>query len=190
MNILNTSRIAAAAASLAVLAGCTTATPYKPLGAPGADGGYASQQLDATHYRVSFIGNTLTSRQRVENFLLYRAAELTLQQGYACFTIVHRDTDRDVTLRAQPYGPSGFGYYRGWAPYWQLRGPWGWHSYDPWLGGPFYPRRYDYRTVQSYRAMADIAVSRTPCPSTPTTFDAAEVVRNLQPYVLAAPARY
>ena len=189
MNILKTSKIAAAAVSLAVVAGCTTATPYKPLGAPGPQGGYATQQLDQTHFRVSFVGNTLTSRERVENFLLYRAAELTLQQNASCFTIVNRDTDRDVRLRAHPYGPTGVGYYRGWAPYWQMRGPWGMHHYDPWMGGPFYPGRYDIDTVDSYRAMADIAISRT-CAATPATFNAAEVVRNLQPYVMMQPARY
>lgn len=179
-------KLAAPVLALAFLAGCATATPYQPLGYPGERGGYTSQQLDSTHYRVSFIGNSLTSRERVENYLLYRAAELTLQQGYACFTIVNRDVDRDVTFRTEPYGPYGgvgVGYYRGWSPYWQMHGPWGWHSYDPWRGGPFFPRRYDLRTIDRYRAMADIAVSRE-CQAGPATFNAAEVVRNLQPYIV------
>ncbi|HUG45104.1 MAG TPA: hypothetical protein VMK31_01150, partial [Sphingomicrobium sp.] len=134
------------------------------------------------------VGNSLTSRERVENYLLFRAAELTLQQGYQCFTLVHRDVDRDVRLQADPFGPygggfGGVGYYRSWSPYWSMRGPWGWHSYDPWRGGPFSPHRYDIRTIDRYRAMADIALTRS-CQAGPTTFNAAEVVRNLQPYIV------
>lgn len=179
-------KFAAPLVAAALLAGCATATPYQPLGYPGERGGFTDQRLDSTHFRVSFVGNSLTSRERVENYLLFRAAELTLQQGFACFTIVNRDVDRDVTLRTQPYGPygGGVGYYRGWAPHWQMHGPWGWHSYDPWMGGPFFPGRYDVRTIDRYRAMADIAVSRAPCQTSPATFDAAQVVQNLQPYIV------
>lgn len=180
-------RFLAPVAALAVLAGCATATPYQPLGYPGsARGGYTSQQLDQTHWRVSFIGNTLTSRQQVETYLLYRAAELSLQQGFQCFTLLNRETDRDVQLRVDPYGPGAFGYggYPGWSPYWHLRGPWGWHYYDPWRTGPFFPGRYDIDTVQSFRAMADIAVSRAPCTTGPGTFDAAQIVQNLRPQIV------
>jgi hypothetical protein len=174
--------------ALALLAGCATATPYQPLGYPGERGGYTNQQLDSTHWRVSFVGNTLTSRERVENYLLFRSAELTLQQGFPCFTLVNRDVDRNVRLQTDPFGPryggfGGVGYYRSWSPYWHMRGPWGWHRYDPWMGGPFYPHRYDMRAVTSYNATADIALTRN-CQAGPATFNAQEVVRNLQPYIV------
>lgn len=180
--------------AFALLAGCATATPYQPLGYPGERGGYTNQQLDQNHFRVSFIGNTLTSRQQVENYLLYRAAELTLQQGFACFTVVNRDTDQRTRVRMSPFGPYGYGrygagYYPGWTPYWRLRGPWGWHSYDPWHGDPFFPGRYDVDTVTSYQAMADISLSRAPCSDKPGTFDAQQVVQNLQPYLIRPKVR-
>ena len=185
-------KLAGPIAALALLAGCATATPYQPLGYPGARGGYTNQQLDQSHWRVSFVGNTLTSRQQVETYLLYRAAELTLQQGFNCFTLVNRETDRNVELRVQPYGPyGGFGgyggyggYYPGWSPYWNLRGPWGWHYYDPWVGSPFFPGRYDVDTVESFQAVADIALSRAPCTGAPGTFDAAQIAQNLRPYIV------
>lgn len=173
-------KIAAPVAALALLAGCATATPYQPLGYPGERGGYVDQRLDQTHWRVSFYGNTLTSRQQVETYLLYRAAELTLQQGYNCFTVINRETDRQVRYRADSYGG---GFYPGWSPYWRLYGPWGWHHYDPWLGGPFFPRRYDIRTVDRYEATADIALSRSPCTAQPGTFDAQQIVQNLRPHI-------
>lgn len=177
-------KFAAPLVALALLAGCATATPYQPLGYPGERGGYTDQQLDRTHWRVAFYGNTLTSRQQVETYLLFRAAELTLQQGFNCFTLVNRETDRNVRVRVDPYGPYGGGFYPGWSPYWRLRGPWGWHHYDPWAGGPFYPGRYDVRTVSSYQVMADIALSRAPCTTAPGTFDAAQIVQNLRPHII------
>ena len=58
----------------AVLAGCETATPYQPLGAPGAQasGGYFDHQIEANRWQIGFKGNDLTSRETVERYLLYR----------------------------------------------------------------------------------------------------------------------
>lgn len=63
----------AAAILLAIgLASCETATPYQPLRpGSGASGGFTNQRLDANHFRVTFRGNALTSRETVETYLLY-----------------------------------------------------------------------------------------------------------------------
>ena len=187
LSIRNYRRLAAPIAALVILAGCTTATPYQPLGSTSTRGGFADQQLDATHYRVSFYGNSLTSRQQVENYLLYRAAELTAQRGFNCFIIVNHGTDKNTTVQVNPYGPYGGGYYGGgyyggWSPYWRLHGPAGWYSYDPFYGGPFFGQ-YDINTIDQYQAMADIAVSNT-CPAGPATFNAQQVIANLHPYLV------
>jgi hypothetical protein len=183
-------KIAGPLAALAILAGCTTATPYQPLGATNVSGGYTDQQLDATHFRVNFFGNSLTSRQQVENYLLYRAAELTLSHGFSCFTMVNHDTDRRTTYQATPYGPYGGGFYPYWSPFWRFHGGFGWYDYDPFFGGPFGPGSYDLNTIDRYQAMADIAVSNT-CPATPATFNATQVVQNLRPYIMyPQPRRY
>ncbi len=197
MTILaTTKRLAGPLTALALLAGCTTATPYQPLNATRVQGGYVNQQLDQTHWRVAFYGNSLTSRPQVENYLLYRAAELTLQQGFTCFTVVNQGTNRQTSVRVDPYGPGAYGpygrygygggYYPGWSPYWRMHGPWGWHSYNPWGGDPFFPGggRYDIDTIDQYQAMADIALSRGACASAPATFNAAQVVQNLRPYIV------
>ena len=180
-------RIAAPLAALAVLGGCTTATPYQPLGATHTRGGFADQPLDATHFRVSFYGNSLTSRQQVENYLLYRAAELTAQHGFTCFTLVNHGTDKSTTVQVNPYGSYG-GYYGGWSPYWRLHGPYGWYAYDPFFGGPFYPGSYDINTIDEYQAMADIAVGNN-CATAPGTFNAQQVMANLHPYIVYPKAR-
>ena len=64
--------------------------------AGGVHGGYSEQRLAPDRYIVKFHGNELTSRDRVEGYLLYRAAEVTTQNGYDWFTVVDRRTEHDV----------------------------------------------------------------------------------------------
>ena len=74
----------AAGAAAVMIAACATPTPYQPIGArgTGASGGFSDVRLAENRYRVTFAGNSLTTRERVETYLLYRAAELTVQQGF------------------------------------------------------------------------------------------------------------
>lgn len=169
-----------AVASVALVA-CATATPYQPL--HGSGGGFSEQQLTANRYRVTFAGNDYTSRQRVENYLLYRAAELTLANGYDGFTIIRRDTDREVEQRVYDTGLRS-SYYSGWRPYWRYYGgPYGWRSWDPWYGGPFWADSYDIRTIERYEAMAEIEMFRGQ-PVGATSFDARQVIAHLRPSIV------
>lgn len=167
--------VAPVAAALAVAA-CATATPYQPL--RGSSGGFSEQRIEANRYRVSFTGNEYTSRQRVENYLLFRAAELTVANGYDSFTIVRQDTQRDVDVRT--YGSPGA--YPYWRPYWRYRGYYGWRHWDPWYGGPFWADRVDIRTVTSYEATAEIIMTRGPGTG-PHSFNARAVITNLRPTI-------
>src|SRR5215469_7305743 len=109
-------RIVLAAMAALLLAGCETATPYRPA-APGSRQGYSEQRLDQDHWRVSFAGNSATPRETVEDYLLYRAAEITVQQGCDWFETAQRSTERKTTVVGGgpgPYGP--YGPY--WHPYW------------------------------------------------------------------------
>ena len=74
-------------AMLIPLAGCVTA--YRP---ENMTGGYTDFRLADTTYRVRFKGNNYTSRDKVEQFLLYRCAQLTTQLGYEHFVLVAQDT--------------------------------------------------------------------------------------------------
>jgi hypothetical protein len=163
-------RVALAATVIATLglAACETApTPYQPAGASAP--GYSEMRIENNRYRISFKGNSSTGRDTVETYMLYRAAELTLQSGYDTFTVAHRETDRDVSLRS--YG----GYYGGYAgfPYYPYHG-WGWGNpyWGAW-GGP------SYRTSTSYEGRIEILMGRGPSGDDPNTFDAREVTQNL-----------
>ncbi len=175
--------LAAAACGTLLLAGCMTATPYQPIGTEGARGGFDEVRIAPNRYRVSFTGNTLTSRQRVETYLLYRAAELTVEQGFSCFAIEDRATDRNVETRVyrDPFGP---GPYAFWRPWWRYRGSWGWRRWDPWFGDPFWADNIDVRTVQSFEANAEIVMSRSCRDDDRRSFEAREVIANLRPTIV------
>ena len=81
-------------ALLATLAGCVQPTPYQPV----VDGyGYSEQQIEDNRYWVRFAGNQRTPAATVQNYWLYRIAELTLDHGYDYFTVVDRNLERSTT---------------------------------------------------------------------------------------------
>lgn len=167
----------AALASAIGLAACQTGpTPYQP--AAGVARGYAETKIEANRYRISFKGNSVTDKETVENYMLYRAAELTLQNGYDNFTIADRDTDKNTRVRqtggSSFYGPS-FSYM-----YFSPR--FGWYgAYDPF----WTPARYD--EVTRYEAYAEILMGKGPKSADANAFDAHDVSKNLASQVTRAP---
>jgi hypothetical protein len=186
------SAVFAAAAIVALaagLAGCETATPYQPLvGGHASAGGYSETRIEPDRWRVTFAGNSLTSRETVEGYLLFRSAELTVQLGFDWFSIVDRQTNRDTRTYVEPdplYHPwygGGFGY---WRPSWRYYGGgFGWRSWDPFWGDPFWADRMDVRTVEKFEASAEIVMHHGPKPADdPRAFDARSVVDNLRPKI-------
>jgi len=99
--------------AVAGLTACYGPTAYKPR----EDGyGYSELKLESNRYRVTFAGNSATSRETVENYLLYRAAELTLDRGYDYFVMISQDTGADTRYRQTISGAYGVGYYY-WYPF-------------------------------------------------------------------------
>jgi hypothetical protein len=181
--------LAAALVLAAGLSACISATPYQPVGHGNAtSGGYSETRIEPNRWRVDFAGNSMTSRETVEGYLLFRAAELTLQNGDDWFAMVDRQTDARQRSYVQPdplyrpwYGP-GFGY---WRPSWRYRGRgFGWRTWDPYFGGPFWADRYDVQTIQNFEASAEIVTHKGAKPADdPRAFDAHAVVENLKPKI-------
>ena len=88
-NFLKKSIAAGAAAIL--LGACATATPYKPASGGINSYGYQVARSETGKHRVGFRGNTSTDRATVENYILLRAAELTLQDGLGHFVVIDED---------------------------------------------------------------------------------------------------
>lgn len=140
-------------------------TPYQPGG--GNARGYSETKLENDRWRISFKGNSLTNKETVENYLLYHAAELTLQNGYDNFTVVNRDTDKNSRVRSSPgyvdyfsytYFVPRFGWVREYEPYWT----------------PGY-----YSEVTRYEAYAEILMGHGAKGSDPNQFEARQVSQNL-----------
>ena len=140
------------------LSACATGPVYKPRG-PGDAVGYTDQQLTANRYRVTFTGRTSTRRDEVENYLLRRAAEVTLAAGYTHFVFDTRNTEARTYYRQSfdtlndpffypgyPYGP----YFGG--------NPWFWSTwpYDPIRPYPYFQN--DIRPITSYSAYSEIVM--------------------------------
>jgi len=90
------------------LAGCATVTPYQPM----TDGqGYAEQRIEPNRFRVSFAGNSSTPRETVENYLLFRATELTLLNGYDYFVMTGTDTEAQTRYSQSISAFGGTGWY-------------------------------------------------------------------------------
>jgi hypothetical protein len=166
------------------LSACETATPYQPFTTHGpATGGYSDQQIEANRFRVSFRGNSMTSRETVETYLLYRAAQLTVERGFDWFEMADRSTERKANtyVTPQPFGPGPWGY---WGPVWRYHGRFGWRAWDPFWGDPFWDREVDVTTVNQYEAIAEIVTGHGPKPrNDPRAFDAREVLANLGPRI-------
>ncbi|MDQ2877805.1 MAG: hypothetical protein M3R41_01835 [Pseudomonadota bacterium] len=179
--------LAALSASTLLVAGCATETAYRPAVGHGfASEGYSDRQVEANRFVVTFSGNSYTSRDTVEKYLLYRAAELTLQHGDDYFIMANRGTDQQT----RTYSTPEFGAYGGWGGYW---GPswryygrgFGWRSWDPFFGDPFWDRGVDIQTVQKYEATAEIIVGKGPKPADNVrAFDAHQVIDHIGPSVV------
>src|SRR5271169_5347131 len=154
-------RNTAMALCVLLVAACQTPTPYQAAATPNGDG-YTTQQIESNRFRVSFKGNSLTNRQTVDTYMLYRAAEVTLQNGDDYFVVVNKDVDKNTG-----YENYGDDLAWGWG------GGWGWRH--PGFGGG---AGFDYsRPISTYDAIADIVAYRGAKPATnPYAYDAHDVL--------------
>ncbi len=151
------------ALTLAGLGGCETAATYGPR-TDAQSTGYTDKQLAANRYRVSFRGNTSTSREQVEDFLLRRAAEVTQGAGYSWFVFDQRDTKSRTKYVTD---------FVGW-PGWGGRG-WYWHSWD-------YAETTSTYAYTRYTAYAEIVLLKDDdAKREPRALNAADVLAHLGP---------
>lgn len=181
--------------SLALLSGvglgaCTTTgpsfTPYQAA-VPGKFG-FSEQRIEAARYRIIFEGNSRTTRQRVEDSLLLRAANVTIENGYDWFQVVNRATDpKTYEVRTPSLNSSwggGFGHYGGFASFrsWSPRYGWVYHR-EPFGYSAFHTGfgdRDEVREITRFQANAEIILGKGPKPvDRADAFDARDVSANL-----------
>lgn len=150
----------------ALLAGCASGPAYRPAAQPG-DYGYRDTMLTAQHYRVSFAGDDGTARETVDNFALFRAADLALSHGADHFRVVSQQTS-PITENTD-YGPSASVGY-GW-------------GYPFWGTGIGYGTNSVSRT--RYESVLQIQIGPDVPDQGPNVYDARQIKQNLSPEVAA-----
>jgi hypothetical protein len=152
-----------------LLAGCAAdPTPYQP----AANGyGFSDQQIEGDRFRVTFAGNSATPLDTVRNYMLYRAAEVTVESGHDYFVVVDQNTQSSTTYRGTGSTPFGFGTgFRG-------NGGFG-------VGFSSFSAYPD----DSFTSWADIVVASGTKPADDlNAYDARDVLRRLDPAVVRAP---
>lgn len=76
--------------------------------------GYQSSKINNNEYNVSYTGTQTTDIKKVNDFVLLRSAELTLEKGYKYFVITdarnnrnevgHNQADPSIVVDTGPYG--------------------------------------------------------------------------------------
>lgn len=151
---------------------CSTPTAYKA--ANGSGPGYTEQKLQDNLYRVTFTGNRATPRETVENYLLFRAAEITMKEGGDYFLVTRHSTEADTDF--QVTSPAVYGNYSTHSrfPYYTYGFPWA--------------QSTNVTTNKKYQATAYIRIKNGNMPSdNPEAFDARQIQQNLQNKIVRNP---
>lgn len=162
-------------AALLLSACAARPTPYMPRA--GAFG-YDQTQIDSRTWRVVFAGNAVTPRETVENYLLYRAAEIMLFGAHEKFIVLEKDVERNLEYR--PSGPSLHPYPYPYPYPYHYGGHHGLGSHAVY-GAPY------YYAVDSYRAFATVrSYAGGPAPPGLQVYAAREVIARLGQNVVVA----
>ena len=160
---------------LAVCAGltaCASGPAYRAASEPG-DYGYRDTMLTNRQYRVSFTGDYSMALETVQNFALFRAADVAIAHGASRFRVTSRETT-PVTSQGPSYygGPSfGLGY--------------GGYGY----GNPYFGTGFGYTSggvaETRYDAVLQIQIGPDVPDQGPNVYDAEQIKKNLSANVAA-----
>jgi hypothetical protein len=142
---------------------------------PAASGVFTAQKRGAAGFHLFVTGHTFTSRDAIEKYLAYRAAELAKAEHGDWFTLVEKRAKGDTAPvpKTDPAGPRFSFRMEYWRALWRYKtdaSP-AWKSWTPFSGGAFFAG--DPKTVTAYEVSADIVLHKGMMTGTnPLTFDA------------------
>ena len=155
-------------------------TPYE---AAREDGGFglSESQIDGETWRISFAGNEYTSREQVENSVLYRAAEIASGEGADGFLVLKEELESDLLYERR--GVRQFAH-----PYFGFRS-FGRRTY----GFSSFPSRrvYPYRTRETASYTASVRVrlfDGEPPEGLGTPYNADALLKTLAPAIAPPPS--
>jgi hypothetical protein len=154
-------------------AACATAGDDHAYEARSADG-YSEERLDEQRWRIEYVGASYDAEDAVEQNLLRRAAELTVQSGYDWFAPADASLTEapEIVVEARA---SQADRTAVWRPRWRRRDAHWWTDWDP-RGAEVEPQAPPQsRGETRYAAVAEIVMGRGPAPE--GAFSAAAIVR-------------
>ena len=96
-------RAAVISGALVLLAGCATQyDPTNPL--MRFAGGVEAAPIDGTTYRMTAKGNAFTSTERMQDFVMLKAAEISIERGFSHFLILAGESGYSQTGTYQAPG--------------------------------------------------------------------------------------
>jgi hypothetical protein len=144
-------------------------------------GVFTQQQRGQGRFHLVLSGRHFTSREAVENYLAWRAAELTAERGFFWFSFVERRGTGDM-LPVPRRDPDGMRYSFRLAffrPVWRYQtsaAPSVWKSWNPFSGSRFWAEGLDASTITRFEVSADIVLHKGQLEDdNPLSFDAGAV---------------
>jgi hypothetical protein len=133
---------------------------------PAGPGVFSVQKKGAAGLRLTVAGHKFTSRDEIEKYLAWRAAEQTEAQKATWFTFTEEHAKGD-TVAAPKRDPKGSHYsfrMENWRPVWRYKmtGDTAWKSWSPFQGAAFFADGKDPKTVTDFEVSADITVHKGP----------------------------
>jgi hypothetical protein len=149
-----------------------------PMVPPAKPGIFTAQKKGANGYHLVVIGHKFSTRDDIEKYLAYRAAELTMEQKANWFTLTETRAKTD-TAPVPKRDPAGLRYsfrMEYWRPVWRYKvsGSPAWKSWSPFAGAAF--PAVDPKTITDFEASADIVLRQGPMDdANPLGFEAGAV---------------
>ena len=149
--------------------------PPGPQVAPVGPGVFTAQPAGASRFRLAVSGHAFTTREAIEKYLAYRAAQFTQEHKASWFSFVEIRAKGDAVPKPGR-DPAGMRYSFRMAyfrPVWRYKTAGAWKSWSPFSGVPFWADGIDPKTVTDYQVTADINVRKGPfADDDPLAFDA------------------
>jgi len=147
--------------------------PMVPAAKPGV---YSQAKQSAGHYRLTVKGHNFTSKDAIENYVLYRAADLTLQQHFQWFTLTEKRSKGDIAPLPKR-DPAGLHYsfrMQYWRPVWRYKlvdSP-KWTTWSPFSTVAFFAHGKDPKTISEFELSVDIVMHKGTMDDNPLAFEA------------------
>jgi hypothetical protein len=155
-------------------------TPAAAIGPGPTARGVFSIKKTGNRLHLAVAGHNFTSRDAIEKYLAYRAAEQTLAAKMAWFSFLEQRSrnDKVPVPKGDPAGPRFSFRLEFFRPLWRYKtgGSVAWKAWSPFSGTDFFVPNVDPKTITDFEVTADVALRSGKVDDVnPLAFDASAV---------------